>query len=647
MEAGARAVQLRRRKGRRVRVQLLWQWSLLAAAVLAAAGLAIGLAYAGSPERLAEGVKIAGVDVGGLTPDNAERLLEHRARELRDEPVVFTSGSRRWAVPPTRLGIQVDWRAAVEGARRQGQGFGPVRGLRRLHVRVFGTDVAPPTQVWASALRHQLGIFAGAIDLRHRDAALQRRGLDVALVPGRDGRVLDRDAAAGVVVRSLASLSRVPVGLPVRTDPQTVTASDLEPVLVQARTALSRPVRLALGATRWRVPRWGVAKIVLLPASGRRTLVVAGPGAERFFGRLAHRIDRRPRNADFAVTATAVRVVPSAPGRTLDVEAAKRAFLAAALSSTDRVARLSVTTTAPTRTTAEARAMGITGLVGGYETVYGGDSNRIHNVRLVARLIDRALIAPGAVFSFNRATGERTAERGFREAPVIINGELQTGLGGGVCQVSTTVFNAAYEAGLEITERTNHALYIDHYPLARDATVNYPDLDLRFVNDTPNWLLVRAFVGPWSLRVNLYVSPVHRRVESETTPLVATGEAPERRISDPTLYLGEEVTVKAGAPARSTSVHRRVYSRSGKLLHDDLWMSYYRAEPTVVRVGTKPRPESKPAPSTTQESEADSGAAPQSGAQAPGAATTTTASPPASPPPTRGAGAPTPPAPQP
>ena len=154
MEAGARAVQLRRRKGRRVRVQLLWQWSLLAAAVLAAAGLSIGLAYAGSPERLAEGVQIAGVDVGGLTPDNAERLLEHRARELRDEPVVFTSGSRRWAVPPTRLGIQVDWRAAVEGARRQGQGFGPVRGLRRLHVRVFGMDVAPPTQVWASALRH-------------------------------------------------------------------------------------------------------------------------------------------------------------------------------------------------------------------------------------------------------------------------------------------------------------------------------------------------------------------------------------------------------------------------------------------------------------------------------------------------------------
>ena len=91
--------------------------------------------------------------------------------------------------------------------------------------------------------------------------------------------------------------------------------------------------------------------------------------------------------------------------------------------------------------------MGITGVVGSYYTTYGGIPSRLHNVALVAQLIDGALIAPGKTFSFNGTTGERTAEKGFQEAPVIINGELQTGLGGGICQVSTTVFNAAYEAG--------------------------------------------------------------------------------------------------------------------------------------------------------------------------------------------------------
>src|SRR5262249_52377046 len=164
-----------------------------------------------------------------------------------------------------------------------------------------------------------------------------------------------------------------------------------------------------------------------------------------------------------------------------------------------------------------------------------------HNVQLVSHLVDDHVIAPGQTFSFNATTGARTADKGFKEAPVIINGELQTGLGGGVCQVSTTVFNAAYEAGLPIVERTNHALYISPYPQGRDATVNYPDVDLKFVNDTGNWLLLRTWVGSSSLTVALYGTPVHRRVVSETRPLVVTGRVPTKRIPDPTLDKGQKV----------------------------------------------------------------------------------------------------------
>ena len=128
--------------------------------------------------------------------------------------------------------------------------------------------------------------------------------------------------------------------------------------------------------------------------------------------------------------------------------------------------------------------MGITGVVGSYTTTYGGTPGRIHNVQLVARADRRRPDRARPRFSFNETTGERNESKGFEEAPVIINGELQSGIGGGVCQVSTTVFNAAFEAGLSIERRTNHALYISHYPLGRDATVNYPDIDLVFENDT-------------------------------------------------------------------------------------------------------------------------------------------------------------------
>src|SRR3954463_1623393 len=156
-------------------------------------------------------------------------------------------------------------------------------------------------------------------------------------------------------------------------------------------------------------------------------------------------------------------------------------------------------------------------------------------------MIDDHYIAPGETFSFNGTTGERSPDKGFLEAPVIINGELKTGLGGGVCQVSTTTFNAAYEAGLSITDRTNHALYISHYPLGRDATVNYPDTDLKFVNDTGHWLWLRTFVGSSPPEVALSGTPQRRRVVSQPSELVVPGPPPVVKTPDPDLPHGETV----------------------------------------------------------------------------------------------------------
>ena len=538
-------------------------------------------------------MSIGGVDVGGLSAAAARRQLERRSASLERVPVTFVAGTRRWRVTPRRLGVEVDWAAAVEAARRQGGGFGPVRGFKRLQTRFFGAELAPPTRIWDGALVYTVKRMAKTVDRRPRDASIELRGLEPVIVGGRPGLALERQAAEHVVARALASFSRHTVGLPVRVQPAEVRAADLEPARRQAATALSAPVRLKLGTTRWRLPRWRIAQLLSLPRAGSGELAVGGAGAARYFRRLAATVELEPEAASFAVSGSAVTVLPSRPGRGVDVPATTRRLLAALRTRGKREARLVVRTTAPARTTAGAKRMGITGLLGSYTTEYGGEPNRLHNVRLVAELIDGALVAPGATFSFNETTGERTAEKGFLDAPVIINGELQTGLGGGVCQVSTTAFNAAYEAGLEIATRTNHALYISHYPLGRDATVNYPDLDLRFRNDTSSWLLLRTFVGTSALTVNLYGSPAGRRVETEAAPLVERAAAPVQRIADDTLPVGEQVLVEGGQPARSTSVRRRVYDAGGTLLHDTTWSSYYRSETAVVRVGSKPKPKPK------------------------------------------------------
>jgi vancomycin resistance protein YoaR len=578
-------------------VRLLWQWSVAGVILLALGTLVLSLGFAGSPKTLPEGATIAGIDVGGLSTRQAVTKLERRYEALKTTPAVFTAGPRKWRIRPNEMILEVDWAAAVESARRQGDGFAPVRGLRRLGARFFGADVTPRARVSTAVLAHELGVLGRRIDRKQRDASIRLRGLQPEIVRGATGRRLDREAAARLIVGSLVSLERTPGTLPVRISQPEVTAADLTPALEEVRTAVSGPVRLALGPTRWRLPRWRIAKMLVLPAGGQTSLAVGGPGANEFFRRFRTSVDQKPADAGFVVMPSdRVVVRPARTGRQLDVDAARRAILAAALSPTDRVARLAVERAVPERTTRVARAMGITGRVAGYTTYYGGEPNRIHNVQLVARLIDGALIAPGATFSFNGTTGERSADKGFLEAPVIINGELQTGLGGGVCQVSTTVFNAAFEAGVPIESRTNHALYISHYPQGRDATVNYPDTDLKFRNDTGRWLLLRAFVGSSALTVKLYGTPQDRRVESETAPLEVTGPPNSKRIPDPKIWTGVQIVEKSGEPSRRTSVTRRVYSRNGKLTAEDTWTSWYRAEPKIVRYGTKERPKAPTPP---------------------------------------------------
>ena len=567
----------------------------LTAAVVLLAGL-VGLAFAGSRTTLAAGTTVAGIDVGGLPESEAVRMLSARGAAVERRPVTFTAGGQRFALSASQVGVVADWRAGVRAAAIEGGGFGPARGFRRLRTRLFGAEVSPPVSSYRAAVDYKLDQIARAVDHSGVDARLVRKGLAVSVVEGRSGRQLDRAVASVVVVQALGSLDRsVPVALPLAATEPKVSGADLAEAATHARTALSAPLHLAYGETRWRVPRWRIAPLLELPAGGGTSASIAGRGAEKYLERLAASVSRPPQDARFQVTATGKIVIrPSTPGLQLDIPATAKAIAAAAFSADRRTAKLVVQVAAPERTTEIAKTMGITGVVSSYTTTYGGTPGRLNNVQLVARLIDGTLIKPGETFSFNGTTGERTAERGFQEAPVIINGELQNGIGGGVCQVSTTVFNAAFEGGLPINARANHALYISHYPLGRDATVNYPDLDLRFSNDTGHWLLLRTFAGAGSLTVNLYGTPVDRRVESTSAPLEVTGPIPVKATDDPRLQKGKRVVDEFGSPPRQTSVERLVYDANGKLLYDNVWRSTYVGEPSLVRVGTK-KPPKKPA----------------------------------------------------
>jgi vancomycin resistance protein YoaR len=550
----------------------------------------VGFAFAGSSDRIASGVEIAGVDVGGLTSAQAHQKLEQAAKKLTWVPVEFVAKSKRFEVSPAQLGIVVDWDAAIAKARREGNGLGPLRGYKRLEVRLLGSRIKPPMKLSQPTLKALLVAIAKSVDKPALEPALILDGSRPKVVPGHTGMALDRKVASDIVVRTLGSLSRGTVVLPVRVVAPSVRRSDLVRVAGQVRTVASAPVVLKLGAVRWTIPPAQIRKMLVFPHDGERNLSIGGRQANVFLGSLGKRLDRPAKNATFAISGRSIHVVPARFGRVLDREKTASAIMSAALRSSGRSAPLVLKTSEPSRTTEQAKALGITGLVGSYETSFSGTSNRIHNVQLVAKLIDNKFIAPGAVFSFNKTTGERSAEKGFLTAPQIANGKLVDALGGGICQVSTTVFNAAYESGLDILERVNHALYISHYPLGRDATVSWPSPDLKFRNDTDHWLLVRTFSSPSTLIVALYGTPQHRKVVSKPSPLQIGGSPPVEKTLDPNLAVGTKIVDDPGVPSSSTHVRRLVYAAGGKLLHDNTWYSSYRSSPRLVRVGTKAPP---------------------------------------------------------
>ncbi len=550
--------------------------------------LLVGFAFAGSSDRIAPGVKIAGVDVGGLSAAQARQKLEKASAKLTWVPVELVARDSHYEVAPAQLGIIVNWDAAIEKARRDGDGVTPLRGYKRLEMRLLGRRIMPSVKLSSVAMTRLLSTISRSVDKPVREPALVLDGSQPRVVAGHKGLALDKKEATALVVKALGSLSRSTVVLPVRVTSPSVRRSDLVRVAGQVQTAVSAPVLLKLGAARWTIMPAQIEKMLAFPHDGQRNLSIGGSEANAYLRSLAKRLDRPAKNADFAISGSNIRIVPARAGHVLDMQRTVKAILTAALNSTGkRLAPLAMKNTEPEQTTEQAKAMGITGLVGSYETTFTGTPNRIHNVQLVAKLIDKKLIAPGAVFSFNKTTGQRSAEKGFLTAPQIANGKLVDALGGGICQVSTTVFNAAFEAGLDIRERVNHALYISHYPLGRDATVNWPSPDLKIRNDTGHWLLIRTFSSYSTLLVAFFGTPQHRKVVSESAPLTITGPPPVKKVLDPDLAVGKKVVDDPGVSSSSTHVHRRVYSADGKLLHDDTWYSVYRSSPMVVRVGTK------------------------------------------------------------
>ncbi len=468
-------------------------------------------------DRVPAGVSIGGVAVGGLSADEALRAVRARAiaplgqveLELPGEPGFPVQVATSELAPLPRA------KAAVDEALRGTPLFDRVLaevGLPRerdIPLRYRAT----PARARAVAARVEQQIDAPA-----RPATLVVREGRVVARPARAGRGVDTARLTALIGR-LPERATVPVTVvdPAVSDAQAEEARlraeriAATPAAVRGagRRALVRRPQL-LDALRFEQTADGIA-VSLAPD------VVADAVRPEFEGIL-----RPAESAGFAVEGTRVSVTPSSPGRGLDDEELARRIARRSGSTPVRVPIVPLT---PARTTAQAEALGIRERVSTFTTPYVCCQPRVTNIRLAARVLDRTLIPAGGTFSLNDVLGERTRARGFVPAPQINAGELEDAVGGGVSQVATTTFNAAFFAGFEIVSHTPHEFWITRYPPGREATVSWGGPEMIVRNDWPAAALMTVSATDTALTVSIYSSKLGRRVTTTSSGDAVAGTA--------------------------------------------------------------------------------------------------------------------------
>ncbi|MFC3686762.1 VanW family protein [Aquipuribacter hungaricus] len=473
--------------------------ALLAVAVVVV-GVYVGAAYA-LADRVPFGTSAAGVDIGGRSADDAVALLEAEVAPRAEDPVEVSVGEDVDSLDPAAAGLGVDLASTVGSVT--GFSLEPARMWR--HV-VGAGDLSVATDVDEPALEAALAEVAGRLGVEPVDGDVTFPGGVPTRVEPVEGREVDV-AGAAAAVRAMWLATDGPVPLPADTRAVQVGQEDVDAGMELAQAAVAAPLVVVVGDREVGLaPEQFGPTLAMDPGEGG-TLGLAVDGDALRAATLAvdPALEQAPADARIELAGGAPTVVPGALGRSLPAGPLSQASVAALQPGTDRRAVVEGAVVEPELTTEEAQALGVKEVVSTFSTNYPDNPDRTNNLAVASRTIDGTLVLPGEEFSLNDALGERTTAKGYRAAGVISNGILSEGVGGGVSQVATTTYNAAFFAGLEITAFKPHSLYIPRYPAGRESTLNYsPRVDMAFRNDTSTAILIQAGVGGGQITVTFW-----------------------------------------------------------------------------------------------------------------------------------------------
>jgi len=579
---------------------------------LVAGGGLIGFQFANTG-KIYPGVSVAGVDMSGLTPAQASARLSAQINYPQTGRIYLQDGQQAWRVTPAEMGLYLDPETSVAQAFKMGRSQGLLDDLTT-QLRTLQSPInLPPVMVYDQRQAHRYFTnLAGQINKPMVEASVSLNGVEVVVRSGQGGRELDLPASLERVSVQIQSMQDGVLQLPVTESTPIILDASTQAEL--ARKILSQPLTLQLpqgqpdklGPWTFDVKTLAsmltVARVQKPDGSASFEVTVDSSKLGAFLKNLVPSLARDSQNARFTYNdqTRKLEVIQHAViGRALDVNGTLKAVQTSLEKGEHSVPLVLTITQPPASDDTTAEQLGIRDLVRQeISYFYGSSAGRIQNITAASARFHGVLVAPGATFSMSDTIGDISLDNGFAEALIIYNGRTVKGVGGGVCQVSTTLFRAAFFAGYPIVERSAHAYRVSYYEKVAgnkidarlaglDATVFVPLVDFKFKNDSTSWLLMETYVNPKTatLTWKFYSTSDGRKATWETTGLTNIVPAPDPVYRENTdLAKGKINHIDYAVEGADVAVTRTV-TRDGKIILKDVIRTHYVPWPDQYEYG--------------------------------------------------------------
>ncbi len=561
--------------------------------------------------RIFPGVTISGIDVGGLFPSEVAKLIGEKTTYPQTGKLTFEYDGRSWQVAPAQIGLFLDLDGTAENAFSVGRSGNILTRLaEQFGSAYYGHPVALSVIFDQRMAFNYLTELAEQIDVPAADASVSIRGTEVIVTSAVTGIHLDREATLQALANQLNTLSDGTVPL---------TVTDIKPLVVDvgnqanaARSLLAEPFDLVVPANQPDDPQTyslEPAELAGMLAFGMGSdkenpvyTLSLDPGKLTFYlSQLAGKLKLAPVNTRFVFNDSTRRlevIQPAVIGRELDLVKSMQT-IQEKVGKGEHSAELVFNFSNPAVTDEmTGTQLGITELLQEQTSYFRGSSaQRIQNIKTAASRFHGLLIAPGQTFSMASELGNISLDNGYAEALIIVGDKTIKGVGGGVCQVSSTLFRTAFFAGLPISERHPHAYRVGYYEQSAgghsaslaglDATVYVPLVDFKFTNDTPNWILMETYTSPTygSLTWKFYSTKDGRNVQWSTTGPQNVVQPPDDLYREnPDLPQGEIKQVEYRADGADVTVSREVV-RNGGLYFSDSFFTHYQPWQAIFEYG--------------------------------------------------------------